>query len=89
MFLVDGVECGEVRHVGEEAGRFDNVFKSASGGFQHRRDVAADNLGLFGNIAGAHRAGRGIKRELSGAIQCVAGEYRLRIWADGLGGRQE
>jgi len=50
------------------------------------QSVLANALGLRRNIAVAHLAGMRVEGYLPGTVKRVAGKYRLRVRADGLGG---
>lgn len=42
------IKGGEVCHIGEEAGGFENLFKAAAAGSEHSTDIFAALLGLRG-----------------------------------------
>ena len=54
---VDLVHRRELVHVGQEHRRPDDVLEAGAAGFEQRRDVAHDLLGLGGDVAVDQRAG--------------------------------
>src|SRR5215469_1842302 len=83
--LVDRIDSGELRDVGQIERHLDDVAHVESGGRQdlarvverliHLRFEAVDDF-----------AGRGVEADLAGGERKTAGDDRLRIWADGVRG---
>jgi len=80
---VEGVDLGEVGHVGEEDGGFDDIVQGAILGGEEGGDVGEDLLGLAFDILGFDFAGGGIDGDLAGAENEGAGFDGLGIGTDG------
>ena len=85
IFGIDRIECGEIRHVGDEAGGLDHLFRGGASGFQKGADIAAALLGLGGDAFGDGTGGR-IHGDLTGAVNKIAGDDSLGIGTNGCGG---
>jgi hypothetical protein len=86
ILAVDGVERGEIAHIGEEAGGLHGVFKRGTGFFEDGGEVLHDLLCLLGDVCTVDVARCGVDRNLTGGEEHIAANDGLRIRADGCGG---
>ena len=83
VFGVEGVHGGEVGHVFEEDGGFDDVGEVEAGGGEDGLEVFEDAGGLGCDAAGDQRAGGGVEGDLAGGVEGVADADGLGVGADG------
>jgi hypothetical protein len=82
---VEGIDFGEIGHVGEKDGGFDDGRESEALGGEEGGDVGEDLTGLAFDIGGVDFSGGGIDGDLAGAEEEAAVLDSLGVGADGGG----
>ena len=85
VLLIHGIEGGKVLHVGEEAGRLDDLGEIHSGGLQDGADVFAALFRLLFDLRSDDLAGGRIQGDLAGSVQKSVCCVSLGIGADRCG----
>jgi len=80
---IDLVEGGEISHVAQKTGGFDDIAHCRTGGSQNGLQIFADAVGLLGDVLTYHASRSGIEGDLSGGEDKVVDDHGLGIGADG------